>query len=96
MNKTNNFIAGFVTGAVVGSVATLLFAPSEGSNLRDKISYQFSRLKETLQSFVQKREDLVNEAKSQGEANVSKTQLEARKLQDEMARIQKNFKKKQA
>jgi gas vesicle protein len=96
MNKTSNFIAGFVTGAVVGSVATLLFAPSEGSNLRDKISYQFSRLKETLQSFVQRREDLVNEAKSQGEANVSKTQLEARKLQDEMVRIQKNIKKKQA
>ena len=96
MNKTNNFIAGFVTGAVVGSVATLLFAPSEGSNIRDRISYQFSRLKDTLQSLVSKREELVNEAKSQGEANVTKTQLEARKLQDDIARIQKNMKKKQA
>lgn len=96
MNKTSNFIAGFVTGAVVGSLATLLFAPSEGSNIRDRISYQFSRLKDTLQSLVTKQEDLVNEAKSQGEANVTKTQLEARKLQDDIARIQKNMKKKQA
>ncbi len=96
MNKTNNFIAGFVTGAVVGSVATLLFAPSEGSNIRDRISYQFSRLRDSFQALITKREELVNEAKSQGEANVTKTQLEARKLQDDIARIQKNMKKKPA
>lgn len=96
MNKTTNFIAGFVTGAVVGSVATLLFAPSEGSNIRDRITYQFSRFKDSLQALITKREALVNEAKSQGEANVSKTQLEARKLQDDIARIQKTMKKKQA
>ena len=94
MNKTNKFIAGFLTGAAVGSVITLFVTPTDGSNTRDKLSYQFSRLQEWLQSLIQKRENLVNEAKSQGEANVSKTQLEARKLQDDIDRIQKKIKQK--
>lgn len=94
MNKTGNFIAGILVGAVAGSAVSLLLAPSEGSNVRDKLSYQISRLKDKILSLVQKREDLVNEAKSQGEANVSKTQLEARKLQDDIDRIQKRIKKK--
>jgi|GEM_PF-3027624 len=96
MNKKLNFITGFVTGAVVGSAVSLLLAPVDGKYTRDILGYQLSRLKDLLKSLIQRKEELVNEAKSQGEANVTKTQLEARKLQDDIERMQKRIKNKEA
>ena len=36
--KTGNFLAAFITGAVVGAAAGLLFAPEKGSELRERIA----------------------------------------------------------
>ncbi len=93
MKKIGHFIIGFAAGAATGTVATLLFAPSEGSHLRDKLSYQFSRLKNKVLSLMQKREEMVNDAKLQGDAIVTNTQNEAIKLQNEMDNIGKRIKK---
>ena len=96
MNKFGNFVVGFLLGATAGSVISLLYAPTDGKHTRDKLSYHLSRLQEMLNNLMQKREELVNEAKTQGAANVSKTQLEAKKLQDDIANIQKKIKQTQA
>jgi gas vesicle protein len=41
MNKTLNFLAGLLTGAVVGAAAALLYTPMSGEDLRDQARRRF-------------------------------------------------------
>jgi gas vesicle protein len=49
-NHTPGYILAFLTGAAVGAVVGILYAPDTGSNTRDKLSYRlgkyYGRLKE--------------------------------------------------
>ena len=36
--KAMNFVIGFISGAAIGATCGLLFAPEEGSDLREKIA----------------------------------------------------------
>lgn len=42
MNKTINYTAGFLSGALVGSAIALLYAPENGRNIRDTLSYRLN------------------------------------------------------
>jgi gas vesicle protein len=58
MNKATNYTMGFLSGAMVGSVITLLYAPENGSNIRDIISYRVSSYMDDLNRLI---EQLINE-----------------------------------
>ncbi|MTI88516.1 MAG: YtxH domain-containing protein [Balneolaceae bacterium] len=71
MNKSSNFLAGIVTGALAGAVVALLYAPDTGKNTRDRLSYQLSNyledLNELIEQLKKEKEFLVSEAKEKGD-----------------------------
>lgn len=83
MSKSGKgFTFGFITGAVIGSVAALLYAPESGSNTRGRLSYQLSKyideinrlidqLKDEKEKFAsdakQKSDDVVTDAKNRAD-----------------------------
>jgi gas vesicle protein len=59
MRKFMSFIAGAVVGGLVGATFALLFAPSEGRALQDKMKNTFIELKdEVTQAAEDKRNEL--------------------------------------
>ncbi len=49
MGKSDSTILGFFAGAVSGVVVGLLLAPDKGSNTRDKLTFQFDKLRKNME-----------------------------------------------
>lgn len=92
MNRLTSFLLGVITGGVLGSLAGILYAPNDGKHTRDKLTYQISRLQEMLKELLEKKESLANDAKSQGIDNLNNTKREAKKLQAELDKLNKQLK----
>lgn len=86
MNKFTSFVIGFVSGVAAGSITGILFAPNDGRDTRDRISFQISRLIDRLRELVEEKEKLENEAKNRGLAHTDKTRREAKKILAEFER----------
>jgi gas vesicle protein len=96
MNKFGSFILGVITGAAVGSVVGILFAPSEGKHTRDRLSYRLSRLQNELKELIATKEIYMNEAKNQGEELTNTTIKKAQKIQDKIDEISQQMKQSKA
>lgn len=86
MNKFTSFLIGFASGLAAGSITGILFAPNDGRDTRDRISFRMSRLVSKLRELVEEKEMLENEAKNRGLAHTEKTQREAKKILAEFER----------
>lgn len=84
MSKSGSVFLGFLTGVAVGAALGILYAPDEGKNTRDKISFQLDRYREKLLEMLKRLKDQselpVSAAKSEGERIISDTKSEAEKL----------------
>ena len=84
MSKNGSVFIGFLTGVAVGAALGILYAPDEGKNTRDKISFQLDRYREKLLDMLKRLKDQselpVSAAKSEGERIISDTKSEAEKL----------------
>ncbi|WP_018128436.1 YtxH domain-containing protein [Balneola vulgaris] len=84
MNKSGNFLAGLLTGALAGTVLALLYAPDTGKNTRDKLSYQLSNYRDELNDLIEQlraeKQHLISEAKDKGD----KVVLEAKQKADDL------------
>ena len=84
MSKSENFLAGLITGALAGTVLALLYAPDTGKNTRDRLSYRLTSYKDELTDLIaQLREEkhkLVSEAKEKGEKVVVEAKEKAEDL----------------
>lgn len=49
MQKTLSFLAGALTGALVGATLAVLFAPTPGKELRQDITDRFQALRDEMQ-----------------------------------------------
>lgn len=58
MSKAKDYTLGLLSGAVIGSVFGLLFAPDKGSNTRDIVSYRLRNYADELRRLI---EELTNE-----------------------------------
>ena len=61
MEDKNGFLKGlmvFAAGAVVGSVAAVLFTPKSGKETREKIKDLTGDTKEKIEDFIKKGEEL--------------------------------------
>lgn len=73
MSKTKNYTLGLVSGAIVGGVCALLYAPDKGRNTRDILSYRLKNYIDEIQRLV---DDLTYEA--------AQTSSDAKKKSDEV------------
>jgi gas vesicle protein len=84
MNKSAALFLTFLAGVAAGTVVGVLYAPDEGKNTRDKISFQLDRYREKLMemlSNLKKQSELpVSAAKTEGERIISDTKAEAERL----------------
>ena len=79
-----DFTLGFITGAAVGSIIALLYAPDSGSKLRGKVTYKVSAYGEEINKLIRKlkaeKEKIASDAKKQGDDVVS----DAKKRADDL------------
>jgi gas vesicle protein len=84
MNKSGTIFLSFVAGVAAGAALGILYAPDEGKNTRDKISFQLDRYREKLVDMLKKLKDQselpVSAAKTEGERIISDTKSEAERL----------------
>ncbi len=70
MSKSGNFLAGLLSGAFVGAVVALLYAPEAGEITRSRLSYHISNyideLTDLLAQLKKEKEQLMSDAKDRG------------------------------
>ena len=83
MSKSKDFILGALSGALVGSVVSLLYAPDKGSNTRDVISYRLSSYLDELTHLIDRlseEKESISEAKRKGDMVVEDARHRAEDL----------------
>lgn len=83
MSKSKDFTFGLLSGAVIGSVVALLYAPDKGSNTRDVISYRLSSYLDELTHLIDRlseEKEAISEAKRQGDLVVEDARHRAEDL----------------
>ena len=89
MGKKSNTFMAFITGAAVGGVLGVLYAPDKGSVTREKLASRLDSYKKILEGYlddlVEGREtELTSEAKAQGNKVVSETRNKAERLLEDV------------
>lgn len=70
MSKTKDYTAGLISGALIGSVLALLFAPDKGSNTRDIVSYRLRTYADELRRLIDELandENMPSDARKRGD-----------------------------
>ena len=83
MSKSKDFTLGLLSGALVGSVIALLYAPDKGSNTRDVISYRLSSYLDDLTQLIDELSEekaSISEAKRKGDLVVEDARHRAEDL----------------
>lgn len=83
MSKSKDFTLGLLSGALIGSVVALLYAPDKGSNTRDVLSYRLSNYLEELTHLIDKLSDekeAISDAKKKGDLVVEDARKRAEDL----------------
>ncbi|MDX5346379.1 MAG: YtxH domain-containing protein [Hymenobacteraceae bacterium] len=84
MSKTTNTLLAFVSGAAVGAVAGILFAPDKGRETRDKLSYKLEKYRDMLadltEQLVAGRDMAPSAAKTEGQKVIQEAKSKAEKL----------------
>ena len=84
MNKSATLLLTFLAGIAAGTLVGVLYAPDEGKNTRDKMSFQLNRyrdkLKDMLTNLKNQSELPISAAKTEGERIIRDTKAEAEKL----------------
>jgi len=83
MSKTKNYTTGLLSGAVIGSVLALLFAPDKGSNTRDIVTYRMKMYADELRRLVDeiKNKDITtSDARKRGDLVVEDAKKRAEDL----------------
>jgi len=89
MSKKSGALMAFLSGAAIGAVLGILYAPDKGSNTREKLTYKLDKYKGVLEQFLDdlmkgKETPLTTEAKSQGAKVVSEAKDKAERLLEDV------------
>lgn len=96
-SRSKGFVLGLISGAAIGSAVALLMAPDKGSNTRGRVSYRLNNYLDELASSVQNlrnKEDLISDAKKEGDKVVQQAQKKAEDLISEAEDLLKNISEK--
>lgn len=83
MSRPKDFTFGLISGALIGSVVALLYAPDKGSNTRDVLSYRLSKYMEELTHLIDKlsnEKEAISDAKRKGDMVVEDARQRAEDL----------------
>ncbi|MES2388108.1 MAG: YtxH domain-containing protein [Bacteroidota bacterium] len=83
MSKLTSAIIGFTAGVATGAILGVLYAPDEGKNTRDKLSFQLDKYRDKLKTLVaglKDNEGPLSSAKVEGQRVIADTRLQAEKL----------------
>lgn len=83
MSKSKDFTFGLLSGALVGSIIALLYAPDKGSNTRDILSYRLSSYLDELTHLIDRLSEekaAISEAKRKGDLVVEDARHRAEDL----------------
>jgi gas vesicle protein len=83
MSKGSNLFT-FISGAAVGAIVGILYAPDKGENTRDRVSYKLDKykimLENLLQDIAEGKELNLSVAKSDGERVINSAKEKAEQL----------------
>ena len=83
MSRSKDFTLGLLSGALVGSVVALLYAPDKGQNTRDVLSYRVSNYLDELSHLIDRLSEekaSISEAKRKGDLVVEDARHRAEDL----------------
>ena len=83
MSRSKDYLFGLLSGAALGSVIALLYAPEKGSNTRDMLSYRLSSYMDELSQIIDQLSDekeIISDAKKQGDQVVEDARQRAEDL----------------
>jgi len=84
--NTGKFLLGVISGAALGSLLALLYAPDTGTNIRDRLSYRLNHYLEELSDLIDRLNQeklIISDAKKQGNLVVEDAQQKAESLINE-------------
>src|SRR5690606_34424952 len=88
MSKSSNTFLAFLAGAVTGAIVGILFAPDKGENTRDRLSFQLDKYKKKLDELIKELSDgkdvAENKAKTEGQKIVNDAKEKAERLLDDV------------
>jgi gas vesicle protein len=96
MSRASNNLLIFFTGLAVGAVAGILYAPDEGKNTRDRLSFRLDKYRENLRDILGRLRDAeknlpISQAKTEGEKVIQDTKQEAEKLLSDVEALMKQI-----
>ncbi len=79
----------FLSGAALGAILGILYAPDKGTNTREKLSFKLDKYRDMLEQMLDdlvkgKETPLTTEAKSQGAKVVSEAKNKAERLLEDV------------
>lgn len=84
MSRKTTVLVAFTSGAAVGAITGILFAPEKGRETRNWLSYRLEKYRDTLadltQQLVAKSDSLPSSAKSEGQRVIQDAKDKAEKL----------------
>ncbi len=97
MARTTNTLLAFLTGASVGAILGILYAPDKGSNTRDKLTYLLdkykNKLEELINELIEGENEFMSEAKTEGNRVITDTKEKAEKLLEDVDELIGQIKK---
>ena len=98
MSKSSKTFWAFMTGATVGAVLGILYAPDKGENTRNKLLYQLQKYRDQLESLVsdliEGKEIPETMAKSEGKKVVNEAREKAERLLEDVETMMSQIKAK--
>ncbi len=93
-NSTRNLMLGFLSGAVVGGIIALLYAPKPGKDLRGDLRRKSGEIVDGIEDYLQDAQDkahtIINEGKKHSSALISDAKHKAEALISEAEQIMSN------
>jgi gas vesicle protein len=90
MNKTINYTLGFLSGALLGSAVTLLYAPVNGRDIRDTLSYRLNNYIDDLNHLISRiayQKGNISDAKEKSDKVVKDARKRAENLINEVEEL---------
>ena len=98
MSKSSKTFWAFITGAAVGGILGILYAPDAGENTRNKLFYQLQKYRDQLQGLIgdliEGKEIPETMAKSEGKKVVNDAREKAERLLEDVELMMSRIKSK--